>query len=560
MPEPAPPPEAGAEFYSEPIPLLSAGFNLPVEGATQLQTKTVVLSGTIQRTTGFSTTLEVPYSVGASHEPRTTIQRWLWGVERWEIIPFADTFLWWLNGMFLRYAHAHNGRVYLVLIPEDRRSQLLCRLVVVDVRTDPATVALVTDLWSPFPASAGEAFGNVAVGHGFLAFCRLGDFILFNLETYQWETYRAVFLSMRYRMNIRPDIRHFPAIVPEGILLLPVGIFFDLETYHQLPSINLPTNTDYAILEAERIILLQLPKNRHENDATITKAFIWLSPAQGFRQIQIEADLNISPHAVWGQGDYFNGRWVAYGTDRSDLDERLLYYYYISEGRLKISPVGLTNLPLSAAAQILRYLPDYAHPYWLEMFFQLVSNGKYVYTVRLWNRVYRIDLNSRNVELAALVPVWDGNEYQPITPEMPVQTLLSYDIVTGQLYAVARYGRQNYLTLARQENPTAEPPTPTNIDVNFNQRRIHFIPDVWPNPQEFIVSIEHPSANIRYEIFSWKTRQYWEVSRDGGQTWQPMGGAITRADETENVVVRVTLPQQLLRSTNYKVDVKAISS
>jgi hypothetical protein len=560
MPEPAPPPEAGAEFYSEPIPLLSAGFNLPIEEGTRLQTKTVALSGTIQRATGFSTTLEVPYSVGVSHEPTTTIQRWQWGVERWEIIPFADTFLWWLNGMFLRYAHAHNGRVYLVLIPEDRQSQLLCRLVVVDVRTNPATVALVTDLWSPFPASAGEAFGNIAVGHGFLAFCRLGDFILFNLDTYQWETYRAVFLSMRYRMNIRPDIRHFPAIVPEGILLLPVGIFFDLETYHQLPSINLPTNTDYAILEAERIILLQLPKNRHENEATITKALVWLSPEQGFGQIPVEADLNISPHAVWGQGDYINGRWVAYGTDKSDLDERLLYYYYISEERLKISSVGLTNLPLSAAAQIFRYLPNYAQPYWVEMFFQTVSNGKYIYTVRLWNRVYRIDLDNKVLELAALVPIWDGNDYQYITPEMPVQTLISYDIATGQLYAVARHGRQNYLTIARQENPTLEPPAPTNLSVNFSQRRIQFVPNIWPTPQEFVVSIEHPTENIRYEIFSWKTRQYWEVSYDGGTTWQPMTGAITRANVTDNIVIRVTLPQRLLRSTTYRANAKAVSS
>jgi hypothetical protein len=554
-----PPPELSVEFYTEPTPLMSIGLSLPSEAQPQQRTSTVTLLGDILRARGFSTSLEVPYSVGVSHEPVTTIQRWQWGVERWEVIPFSDTFLWWLNGMFLRYAHVHGGKVYLILLPQDTNSRLLCRIVVVNAQ-NPATVEHISDLWAAFPTNAGEAFGSVAVGHGFIAFCRLGDFILFNLQTYEWETYRAIFLSSQYRRLIRPDIRHFPAIVPEGILLLPVGIFFDLETYYQLPSIDLSTNSDYTVLEAERIILMELPKNRDSNEATTTRAYLWNSPATGFQRINVEADLNLSPYAVWGQGDYWQGKWIAYGTNKSDLDERLPFFYYLSEGKLKVSSVGFTHLPLSAVAQIIRYLPSYAKPYWLELYFQTISNGNYLYTVRLWNRVYRLDLENHRYELASIIPVWDGDEYQYITPEMPVQTLISYDFATGQLYAVARYGYQNYLTIARQEDAVTEPPAPTSINVNFSQRRVTFTPAVWPKPQEFVVTIEYSPANVRYEIFSWRTRQYWEVSYDGGNTWQPMTGAILRANASDNIVVRVNLPQQLLRSTNYRARVRAVSS
>jgi hypothetical protein len=168
-------------------------------------------------------------------------------------------------------------------------------------------------------------------------------------------------------------------------------------------------------------------------------------------------------------------------------------------------------------------------------------------------------LENRKYELAAIIPVWDGDEYQYITPEMPVQTLLSYDFATGQLYAVARYGYQNYLTIARQKDAVTEPPAPTSINADFSQRQVTFVPAVWSKPQEFVVTIEYPPANVRYEIFSWKTRQYWEVSYDGGNTWQSMTGAVLRANASDNIVVRVNLPQQLLRSTSYRARVRAVS-
>jgi len=462
--------------------------------------------------------------------------------------------------MFLRFAYAYNGKIYLILLPQQANSRLLCRIVVLNAQQTPATVSLISDFWAAFPPNAGDAFGSVVVGHGFIAFTRLGDFILFNIDTHEWESYRAIFLSSQYRRLLRPEVRHFPAIVPEGILLLPLGIFFDLETYYQLPSIDLPTNSDYTMLEAERLILLQLPRNRHENEATITKAYIWVSPAQGFANINVEAAQNLSPHAIWGQGDYINSKWIAYGTNKSDLDERLLYLYSYENGKLKIEETGFTQLPLSAVAQIFRYLPSYAKPYWLEMYFQLVSNGIYIYTVRLWNRIYRLNLADRTYELAAVIPIWGGDKYQYIHPETPIQTLISYDVVRGQLYAIARYGNQNYLTIARQEDYPEQPPAPTNVSVDFGSKQVTFAPSVWANPQEFIVGIKHQTAGIRYEIFSWKTRQYWSVSYDGGNTWQSMTGAVLRANASDNIVVKVNLPQQLLRSTNYTVEVRSIGS
>ena len=555
-----PPPEMGIELYTEPTPLLSLGIKPSVEATPQKEELSITLLGEILRGSGFSQTLEVFYSVGVDHRVTTTIQRWEWGTERWEIIPFSEQFLWWLNGMFIRFVHVHNGKIFLIVIPQDANSRLLCRIVVINAQTNPASVELVSDFWSPFPSNAGETFGNVAVGHGFLAFCRLGDFILFNMETYEWERYRAIFLSSQYRKLIDPQVRHLPVIVPEGILLLPVGIFFDLETYHQLPHINLSTTADYALLEAERLILVELPKNRSEGEATITKAYLWNSPAIGFERIDVEADLNLSPYAVWGQGAYWNGKWIAYGADKADLDERLLYLYSLEEGKLKVSHAGYRNLPLSAAAQIFRYMPNYAQPYWLEMFFQTVGNLKYVYTVRLWNRVYRLDLENKSLELATLVPVWNGNEYEFLTPEIPVQTLLSYDLATGQLYAIARYGYQNYITIVRQEDVPSEPPAPTDVSVNFNQRQISFVPAVFAYPQEFVVTIEHLSAQVKFEMFSWKCRQLWEVSYDGGINWQPMTSPILRANPSDNIVIRVTCPQQLLRNTDYRVKVRAVST
>jgi len=162
--------------------------------------------------------------------------------------------------------------------------------------------------------------------------------------------------------------------------------------------------------------------------------------------------------------------------------------------------------------------------------------------------------------LATLVPVWNGNEYEFLTPEIPVQTLLSYDLATGQLYAIARYGYQNYITIVRQEDVPPEPPAPTDVSVNFNQRQISFVPAVFAYPQEFVVTIEHLSAQVKFEMFSWKCRQLWEVSYDGGINWQPMTGPTLRANPSDNIVIRVTCPQQLLRNTDYRVKVRAVST
>jgi len=542
-------------FYEEPFPLLSVGISSQHIPSPVRETVSIQLEGNVTSRRGLGHTLNIPYSVGVTHEVRTQIQRWEWGVERWEVVTYPLNYeLWWISGFFLRFAWAHDGKLFLILLPHKQIGNFLCRLVILDVSGPVAAEVTVQDLLLGYDfLPTTDSFGSVEVGHSFIAFCRHGDCVLINPTNLETEKYRAIYLSSQYKEMVKgkstPYI--FPLAVSEGILLLPVGLFFSLETYYQLRSINLSHTSHYRVVRCGEQVLVTVPSDIHEREGLINSAFRWNGVNDGF--VSIAVDNEEPPYAPFGIGAYHpDNIYVAYGANADDLDERLLYMYKLEEGALVVRPLPFSSLPLSSFALLYRYLPPYATQRWLESFFQVVSNGNWLYTTRLWNRIYRFNLEG-DWELAAIVPIWVEGSYEYLEPEMPCQTHLCYDRVRGQVYAVLRYGDADHLTIYRQEEVISPPPTPTISSVDWATRTVVITPPVSEHSQEFAVFFYNPTGQVIYELCSWKERRLWYVSTDGGNNWSPMEKSIRRISEGDNVLVKVIFPFDILPDEDYRV-------
>lgn len=548
------------ERYEKWVELFSVGEPQVVSLAASLSSCQLTLQGKVVTLQGSGVALDIAYSVGVSHEPVPYVQRWQWGIERWEVLPFPPGYKpRWIAQYFIRYFWVHDGRLFLFLLPRAWRSPVFCRIVVLEAIGSSVEEVVTSDIVCGFDTyDWADSFGRIDVGHAFVAFCRLGDFLLFNLKERSWERYRAIYLSEQYRRLVRSrrDRVFFPMVVSEGILLLPVGVFFDLETYYQLPSIQLSADADYRIGRSGHLLLFQVPSDIHLGSANIVSAYRWVGLEEGFQRLPIRSEIRYAP---FGQGSYWSNSYVCYGADSADLDERRLYTYKVDNGALWVEPLPLPSLPLSSLALLVRFLPSYATSRWLEQYFQVVTNGEWLYTVRLWNRIYRFK-PSGEWELAFTVPVRVGEDYEYLVPEMPCQTLLAYDIVRGQLYAVMRYGDSDDVTICRQELRVTSPPVPTIENVNWVDGYLTFVPAVYGHPQEFVVEVVNLRGEVQYEVLSWVDRRLWSVSVDGGITWRPLEGPVLRRDASQQVKIRLALTFLPLKGETYTFRVRSYSS
>lgn len=567
------------EHYTSPISLFSIGMTKLWQ--LVLYTKATQLKGEVSLLRKRTKIINIVESIGPGHEPSPKWQKYASSVESWTNIFQASPS--WLDGFIVRDAFADRKRLVLVLMRAVVNVSKLriesvdsVKIVVLNFTTNPPTVKEFNEI-RLFP-NARDKFGFFTMGHGlFVGIVGNHAFgTVFNETTGEADFLRFAYISEEFRKANYP----YPTIlvVPEGFLFLPANILYDLETFHNLPSLN--ANAFYLPIYPSHPVIVRR-EAASSGAVTINEAYIWQGISAKFVRMDILPSPTISPVAPSLKGDVVNNQWISWGLSGDNFDEHLLYTYkayYNPDTRkweLLINRLPYSYFPLSNTG-IWSYLP--AEPRWKEICLSLTSNGDVLYFNRLWNRVYRVQLSAEGPIKVSRISYWDAllNRQDEKVIENPVIMHVVYDRYNGEVYSIAASipPAHPYISISKQDIPYNPPPPPTIVFPPHNwttsRRPVIIIrPAIHNKPQEFLIRLvpkefvdRHEIAVEEapgYEFFSATSRAGWEVSLDGGITWQPMKGPVLRQNFNTNVLVKFNTPAALPESNYYYILVSAYS-
>ena len=568
------------EFYSTPTTLFSIAFTTLWE-LTKFE-KMVELSGQIDRDRRRKKITDVNYSIGARHDSEPLWQKYADSVEAtgWETIYLNKPE--WLTGYMVREVIVDRNIMVLVLLRplldvENLRvsEPRYCRVVAINFNETPPEVTQLDEF--PLLPEAKDKFGFFAYGHGLIVGV-VGNQsfgIRFGENTVNYLRFAYIAEEFRKTNPKYPSI----LVVPEGFIILPNCIFYDLETFHNLPSLSAGGDNILLPIYPSKPVLVE--RSVSSGAININRAYIWEGLATMFKEMTLEPEGELAPVAPALKGDVFGSYWVSWGLSGEDIDEHLIFKYSVAydsdQNRwvLRISQVPYTYFPFPTVG-VWTYLPD--DPRWKELTLSFTGNGEVAYFSRVWQRIYRAQMSTEEPLKVTDVYAWDGlsGQFKLKTPENPLMPFVSYDRYSGKVYAVFASIPPADPTIAifRQTLPYSPPPAPTIIFPYNNwsvSRRpvIIFRPAVYPYPQEFLIrfvpkrfvdeNLIPPEQAPGFEVYSAADRTGWYVSTDGGGTWTEMTGPVLRDEETDDILVRYQAPSALPEGGEYIVLVSAYS-
>ena len=575
-----PPSVAVPEFYTTMAPLFSVGTTILWE-LTKFE-KLLELSGQIDRDRRRKKITDVNYSIGARHDSEPLWQKYADSVEAtgWETIYLNKPE--WLTGYMVREVIVDRNILVLVLLRPLLDAEKLrvsepryCRVVAINFNETPPEVTQLDEF--PLLPEAKDKFGFFAYGHGLIVGV-VGNQsfgIRFGENTVNYLRFAYIAEEFRKTNPKYPSI----LVVPEGFIILPNCIFYDLETFHNLPSLSAGGDNILLPIYPSKPVLVE--RSVSSGAININRAYIWEGLATMFKEMTLEPEGELAPVAPALKGDVFGSYWVSWGLSGEDIDEHLIFKYSVAydsdQNRwvLRISQVPYTYFPFPTVG-VWTYLPD--DPRWKELTLSFTGNGEVAYFSRVWQRIYRAQMSAEEPLKVTDVYAWDGlsGQFKLKTPENPLMPFVSYDRYSGKVYAVFASIPPADPTIAifRQTLPYSPPPAPTIIFPYNNwsvSRRpvIIFRPAVYSQPQEFLIrfvpkrfvdeNLIPPEQAPGFEVYSAADRTGWYVSTDGGGTWTEMTGPVLRDEETDDILVRYQAPSALPEGGEYIVLVSAYS-
>jgi hypothetical protein len=577
QPPNVPPPE----FYTTPAPFLSIGLKTPFV-LTKFD-KTLLLQGQIEKERRRKRFIDINRSVGVEHKSTPLWQKYADSVEAtgWENV-FLDKPDWLLGYMVREVFVDRNIMVLVLLRPTIEvtnlrvSNPLYCRVVAINFNTSPPTVTHLQEF--PLLPEARDKFGFFTYGHGLVVGIVGNQAFGIRFGDDQTSFLRFAYIAEEFRKT-NPK---YPSIlvVPEGFIFLPNNIFYDLETFHNLPSLQAGSDNILLPIYPSKPVVVE--RNVTEGQVDISRAYIWQGLAARFQEMNIEPEQGITPTAPAFKGDIFASNWVSWGLSGRDITEYLLYKYSVAfdsdqnKWVLRISKVPYSYFPFPTVG-IWTYLPS-DDPRWKELTLSFTGNGEVAYFSRLWNRVYRAQMSAEEPLKVTEVYAWDGllGQFQLKTPENPLLPFVAYDRYAGKVYAVFTSipPADPAIAIFRQTLPYSPPPAPT-IVFPYNNWRVSrrpviiLRPAVYAQPQEFLLrfvpkkfvdEMEIPPEQAPgFEVFSAADRTGWYVSTDGGGTWSPMTGPVLRDNTAADILVRFQSPTALPEGGEYIVLASAYS-
>ncbi|MDT7877936.1 MAG: hypothetical protein RQ862_05205 [Candidatus Caldarchaeales archaeon] len=521
--------------------------------------------------------------MGVEHKGTPLWQKYADSVEAtgWENV-FLDKPDWLLGYMVREVFVDRNIMVLVLLRPTIEVTNLrvsnpiYCRVVAINFNTSPPTVTHLQEF--PLLPEARDKFGFFAYGHGLVVGLVGNQAFGIRFGDDQTSFLRFAYIAEEFRKT-NPN---YPSIlvVPEGFIFLPNNIFYDLETFHNLPSLQAGSDNILLPIYPSKPVVVE--RGVMEGQADISRAYIWQGLAARFQEMNIEPEQGITPTAPAFKGDIFENNWVSWGLSGRDITEYLLYKYSVAfdsnqnKWVLRISKVPYSYFPFPTVG-IWTYLPS-NDPRWKELTLSFTGNGEVAYFSRLWNRVYRAQMSAEEPLKVTEVYAWDGllGQFQLKTPENPLLPFVAYDRYAGKVYAVFTSipPADPAIAIFRQTLPYSPPPAPT-IVFPYNNWRVSrrpviiLRPAVYAQPQEFLLRFVPkkfvdemgipPEQAPGFEVFSAADRTGWYVSTDGGGTWLPMTGPVLRDNITADILVRFQSPTALPEGGEYIVLASAYS-
>jgi hypothetical protein len=563
------------EFYTSVVPLFSIGFTALYELAKF--EKALNLQGQVEKERRRKRFIDINCSVGAEHDSEPLWQKYAGSVEAtgWESV-FLDKPEWLVGYMVREVIVDRNIMVLVLLRPTIEianlrvSAPLYCRLVAIDFSGSTPTVTQLQEF--PLLPEARDKFGFFAYGHGLVVGVVGNQAFGIRFGDNQVSFLRFAYIAEEFRKT-NPK---YPSIlvVPEGFIFLPNNIFYDLETFYNLPSLSVGGDNILLPIYPSKPVIVERGVSKGSVD--INRAYIWQGLSARFREMNIEPEGDLSPVAPALKGDIFGTSWVSWGLSGNDIDEHLLFKYSIyfdsdqNKWVLRISQVPYTYFPFPSVG-VWTYLPS-DDPRWEELLLSFTGNGEVAYLSRVWQRVYRAQMSAEEPLKVTEVYAWDGlaGQFRLKTPENPLMPFVAYDRYSGKVYAVFASipPADPAMAIFRQTLPYSPPPAPTIVfpynNWRVSRRPVVIIrPAVYSQPQEFLLRFVPkkfvddmnipPEQAPGFEVYSAADRTGWHVSTDGGGTWSPMTGPVLRDEATDDILVRYQAPSALPEGDEYIV-------
>jgi hypothetical protein len=576
------PPEVTVpEFYTSVVPLFSIGFTALYE-LTKFE-KVLDLQGQIEKERRRKRFVDVNYSVGAEHDSEPLWQKYAGSVEAtgWESV-FLDKPEWLVGYMVREVIVDRNIMVLILLRPTIEitnlrvSAPLYCRIVAIDFSGSTPTVTQLQEF--PLLPEARDKFGFFTYGHGLIVGVVGNQAFGIRFGDNQLSFLRFAYIAEEFRKT-NPK---YPSIlvVPEGFIFLPNNIFYDLETFYNLPSLSAGGDNILLPIYPSKPIIVE--RGVSEGSVDINRAYIWQGLSARFREMNIEPEGDLPSVAPALKGDIFGTSWVSWGLSGNDIDEHLIFKYSIyfdsdqNKWVLRISQVPYTYFPFPSVG-VWTYLPS-DDPRWKESLLSFTGNGEVAYFSRVWQRIYRAQMSAEEPLKVTEVYAWDGlaGQFRLKTPENPLMPFVAYDRYSGKVYAVFASipPADPAIAIFRQTLPYSPPPAPTIVfpynNWRVSRRPVVIIrPAVYSQPQEFLLRFVPkkfvddmdipPQQAPGFEVYSAADRTGWYVSTDGGGTWSPMTGPVLRDEATDDILVRYQAPSALPEGGEYIVLASAYS-
>lgn len=527
----------------------------------------------------------IRYSVGIDYTPANQFlyQNVRLGEENWELVYASPT----SNGAHpikehfqdyrLRHFHADGNNMYFLLV--SKSAPVKVKLVSVNISSGNISASAPVTLGAEVDdeeKAEYPSFGAVAVGHGGIVYANTHGAAYFPFGG-TGEPLLLPFLSSMFPVERKKWGAVSVLVVPEGFLFLPYAILWDLDVYY-----DYATNIDVS--DGDRIIPVHFEgvvgvvvrsKEHSTNGGQNIKAFyVWGGFSKGLVQAQVGTAEGMEELPPYLGGSLVKNKWYAFNAS-AHPDEATIVEYGLDINAqnpqeienwkfMVLSALKVLPLPFSSPAARARWKP----PAWGEIWgFNTAANAYYLYFSRVWDRIYRLDVESKEIYLAHSIPYLDfgGNLISRFMGGEEAWMMFSYNLEHGRVYcAHLRSGER--LQIWRQSQPVTPPPAPTIIfpptDIQVpRQFDVQFKPHAYDYPQEFSITITAETANgvSVWHYYSTLHRNLFEVSTDNGLNFAPMSGPVTvNTNNDGSVVVKFNIPYPLPPSASVTITVRAI--
>lgn len=526
--------------------------------------------------------MKIRYSVGIDYTPVSgyLYQNVRTGEEDWELVFASPTSQGahpvkeHLQGYRLRHFHASGNMMYLLAVSETPPVKV--KLITINLSNGNVTSSSAVTLGAEGDDEEKRyypSFGAVAVGHGGIVYANTHGAVYFPFSGAH-EPLLLTFLSSSFPIEKKMWSSVGILVVPEGFLFLPYAILWDMDTYYDY-------STNIEVSEGDRLIPVYfngvagvVVRSREYSDSggssTLKAFYIWGGFNKGLVRAQVDAAEGLEKVPPYLSGALVNNRWYAFNAAAHPDEATIAEYELIAQGDMEnwkfVTSALLKVLPLPFSAPALR--ARWKPPAWGELWgFNITANATYIYFSRVWDRIYRLDVGSKEIRLAHSIPYLDfgGNIIPRFMGGEEAWLMFSYNLEHGRVYcAHLRAGER--LQIWRQTNPVTPPPAPTitfpppDIQVP-RQFDVQFKPHAYTYPQEFSVTIVAETANGAsvWHYYSTLHRNLFEVSLDNGLNFAPMQGPVTVTENNDgSVVVKFNIPYPLPASATVTVTVRAI--